>query len=217
MARVVGPARPTTISGIMSHACATGPATAPPGGASRPRPAPSFTARQLRELVAVLLGEGPEPRQHLRIRGRRSGQRHAPPGRLLEEAVHPTRGEDQQHPGRLRPRVGGPVRHAPGHHHEGAGRGQDPARARAHGQLPLQDVEGLLVAAVEVWPGTRGAGGYRVVVDGVGASGVGVPDLDHHRPTDRVRENLAVGRADEDAPVLGPHAHAPRSLATGAW
>jgi hypothetical protein len=67
---------------------------------------------------------------------------------------------------------------------------------------------------VEVGTGARGAGRDGVVVDGVSAGGVGVPNLDHHRPADGVREVLAVGRADEDAPVLGPHdTRAPRWLA----
>jgi hypothetical protein len=84
-------------------------------------------------------------------------------------------------------------------------------RAHLHAQLSLQYVEGLLVATVDA--GSRRAGRDSIVVDGVGACGVPVADLDDHPLADGVREVFAVGRADEDALVFAPHVYASISLA----
>src|SRR5215217_618403 len=131
--------------------------------------------RLWRELVAVLLGKGSELLLYPRIR------------RRCQKVVHPRGGEDDQHPGRLRPRVRGLVDGAPRHHHERARWSRDLARLHPHGQLSLQNVEGLVVVTVDVRPGPRRAGWDRVVVDRVAAPCILVADLDDHPPADRFR------------------------------
>ncbi len=56
-----------------------------------PRGRPLRYRRQLRELVAVPLREGPKPRQAVRVLGRLPLQRDAFQSRLLEGAVYPDR------------------------------------------------------------------------------------------------------------------------------
>ena len=101
--------------------------------------------------------------------------------------------------------------HAARHHHERTRRGHDLSGAHPDGELPLQDVEGLFVAAVKVGAGSGGARRDGIVVHRVGAVSVLVADLEYHRPTDGVREVLAVSRSYEDALVA--HGCAFRSLA----
>jgi hypothetical protein len=82
-------------------------------------------------------------------------------------------------------------------------------RPYPHGQFPLDDVESLLMVAVEVGPGTRRSWRDNVIVDRIRATGILVADLGYHLSADRIREGYAVVWADEETPILGAHVHVP--------
>ena len=74
---------------------------------------PQILLRELRELVAALLGTGRASLQDVQIR-RHSLQRNASVGRLFEKVLHSCGGEDQQYSGRLCTLVPVEVRQGPG-------------------------------------------------------------------------------------------------------
>lgn len=76
---------------------------------------PQILLRELRELVAALLGKGRASLQDVQIR-RHSLQRNASVGRLFEKVLHSCGGEDQQYSGRLCTLVRGLVDDAPWYH-----------------------------------------------------------------------------------------------------
>jgi hypothetical protein len=83
------------------------------------------------------------------------------------------------------------------YHDERAHRGREPTLTNPHRELSFQDVEGLLVVAMEVGKRTGRSGRDDVVVCGEGAARVPVANLDHHATADRVGERLAFVRTDE--------------------
>jgi hypothetical protein len=80
---------------------------------------------------------------------------------------------------------------------------------RPHGQLPLEDVEGLLVIAVEVGEGAMGVRRDDVVMNRVGAARIPVTDLDNHPSSYRILEDFTFVRANEESTVSRHHVFIP--------
>src|SRR5215218_5374586 len=160
--------------------------------------------REVRELVTVSLGEGIAFFENVGVcwdclKG------DATFCRLLEEVLHPGRGEDKQHPRRFGSRVRRLVDNAAWYHDKRAYRGRDPTLTNLHRELSLEDVEGLFVVAVEMGQGAGRSCRDNVVVDREGAARVPVAHLEHHAATDRVGEGFPIVRSDEETFAFDLH------------
>src|SRR5215212_2465722 len=185
-----------------------GPRSADGGSPDLESQARTTLFRKLRELVAVSLGEGRSFFENVRVR-RHCLQGNAALCRLFEEMLHPCGGEDEQYPGRLGAGVLGLVDDAARYHDERARGSRDPALPHPHGQLPFEDVEGLLVVAVDVRQGPGRPGRDNVVVDRIRTIRVAVTDLDRHPTADRIGDGFAFVRANEQAFGLCLHVCVP--------